>query len=219
VRRALLSVAIAVAGLASVTASGWAVQTAVLPPPKPAARVAADASTWFHAYRLVVDVFHFDHRRFQGACVRGWFLRRDGAKARGSLLSLRDGPILRISGRRRVSVVHARGATRYPPWLLAADAGCTLPLARVLAAAAQSGGHLTTERGYAANRPAVALELERGKKERMTLFVSPRTDRPLVSFIDFDRRQITARLYLQRVTSALLARFRLLHEVEGKRRP
>jgi hypothetical protein len=59
----------------------------------------------------------------------------------------------------------------------------------------------------------------RGKKERMTLFVSPRTDRPLVSFIDFDRRQITARLYLQRVTSALLARFRLLHEVEGKRRP
>jgi hypothetical protein len=86
-------------------------------------------------------------------------------------------------------------------------------LARTLAAAAQSSLHLTTERAYAANRPAVALELQRGREMRLTLFVSPRTDRPLVAFVDLDTRKITARIYLQRVTRAVLRRFRLLHRI------
>src|SRR5262249_56901862 len=70
VRRALLSVAVGLAGAACVTASGWALPAAALPPPTPAARVAAEASAWFHDYRLVVDVFHFHHRRMTGACLR-----------------------------------------------------------------------------------------------------------------------------------------------------
>lgn len=194
-------------------ASAWALQAAALPPPNPAARIAADASAWFHEYRLAVDVFHFDNRRVKGACVRGWIKRRNGGKVRASLLSFDAGPILRLSGKRHVSVVAARRRRRFPPGLLAADAGCSRMLARTLATAAQSGGHLTTERSYAANRPAVALELQRGREERLTLYVSPRTDRPLVAFVDLDRRQITARIYLQRATRRMLARFRLFRDV------
>jgi hypothetical protein len=213
VRRALVSVAVAFAGAAGVIASGWALQAAALPPPKPAARIAADASAWFHEYRLAVDVFHFDHRRVEGACVRGWIKRRNGRKVRASLLSFDAGPILRLSGKRHVSVVAARRRRRFPPGLLAADAGCSRMLARTLGAAAQNGGHLTTERSYAANRPAVALELQRAREERLTLYVSPRTDRPLVAFVDLDRRKITARIYLQRATRRMLARFEILHDV------
>ena len=212
-RRGLLSVSIALAGAAGVAAAGWALQAAALPPPKPAARVSADASTWLHEYRLAVDVFHFEHRRFKGACVRGWFAGPKGEQVRGSLISLENGPILRVSGRQHVSIVAPRRLSRFPPGLLAADAGCTGLLARALGAAAQGGGRLSTERSYAANRSAVALKLERGREERLTLYVSPRTDRPLVSFVDLDGRKITARVYLQPVTRRVLERFGLLHEI------
>jgi hypothetical protein len=208
-----VSVAVAFAGAAGVIASGWALQAAALPPPRPAARIAADASAWFHEYGLTVDVFHFDHRRVKGACVRDSIKSRNGREIQASLLSFAAGPILRLSGKRRVSVVAARRLRRFPPGLLAADAGCSGELARTLATAAQSGGHLTTERSYAANRPAVALELQRGREERLTLYVSPRTDRPLVAFVDLDRRTITARIYLQRGTRRVLARYGLLRDL------
>ena len=198
-------------------ASGWTLQAAALPSPKPAAQVAAAASTWFHEYRLAVDVFHFHHRRIRGACVSSWTGRRDEGKVRASLLSFGSGPILSVSGKRRVSVVKARGRHGFPPGLLAADAGCTRMLSRVLTAAAQNGGHITTERSYAANRPGVALELQPNRRERLTIFVSPRTDRPLVAFVDLDRRAITARIYLQRAKRGALAHFRLLHGIRPQR--
>ena len=97
-RRALLSVVVALAGAAGVTASGWALEATALPPPKPAAFVAADASVWLLEHRLAIDVFHFEHRRFKGACLRGWFRARNGTKTQASLLSFRAGPILRLSG-------------------------------------------------------------------------------------------------------------------------
>lgn len=212
-RRALLSVAVAFAGAAGVTAFGWALQATALPSPKPAGFVAADASVWLLEHRLAVDVFHFEHRRFKGACVRGWFRRRNGTKTHASVLSFSAGPTLRLTGERRVSVIAARGHRRFPPAHLAADAGCTRMLGRALATAAQSGNHLTTERSYAANRPAVALEVQRGREERLTVYVSPRTERPLVVFVDLDGRKITARIYLQRVTRRVLEPFRLLHEI------
>ena len=212
-RRALLSVAVAFAGAAGVAASGWALQAAALPPPKPAAQIAADASVWFHEYRLAVDVFHFHHRRVEGACVRGWQQRRNGSKMRASLLSFEEGPTLRVSGR-HVSVLETRRRRLFPPGLLAADAGCSRMLARALAAVAQGSGRLTMERSYAANRPAIALELQRNRETRMTLFVSPRTDRPLVAFVDLEGQKITARIYLQRVRRGVLAEFRLLHRLK-----
>jgi hypothetical protein len=212
VRRALLSVAIGLAGATGVAASGWAIQAVALPPPRPAARVAADASFWFHEYRLVVDVFHFEHRRTKGACVRTWFTGRNERKVRSSLLSLGAGRILRVLPKRPISVVTAHRG-RFPPGRLAADAGCSRMLARTLAAAAQSNAHLTTERSYAANRPAIALELQQGRTERLTLYVSPRTDRPLVAFVDRNGHEITARIYLVRARPQVLARFELLHAV------
>ena len=199
-----MSVAIAFAGVVGVIASGWALQAGALPPPKPAARIAADASVWFHEHRLAVDVFHFDHRRVVGACVRGWLPRTKGGQVRASLLSFTGGRILQISGRRHVAVVVARSRLRLPPGLLAAEAGCSRMLERTLAGAAQNAVHITTERAYAANRPAVAIELRRGREERVTLFVSPKTEQPLVAFVDLDGRRITARIYLQRVTRAVL---------------
>ena len=198
-------------------ASSWALQAGALPPPTPAARLAADASEWFQGYRLAVDVFHFDHRRVKGACVRGW-LRQNGRKVRASLLSFKAGPILRISGKRHVTVVAMRRRRRFPPGLLAADAGCSSMLARALATAVHSAVHLTAERAYAANRPAIALEIQRGWEGRLTLFVSARTHRPLVAFVDLDARKITARISLQRVARGVLARFRLLHRVKPEPR-
>jgi hypothetical protein len=130
-----------------------------------------------------------------------------------STLSFGAGLILRLSGKRHVSVVTGRRGKPFPPGLLAADAGCSRLLANALAAAAQGGGHLTTERTYAANRPAVALKLQHGREGRLTLYVSPRTDQPLVAFVSLDRQKITARIYLQRATRRALARFKLFHDV------
>lgn len=197
--------------------SAWALQAAALPPPRPAARVAADASVWLHEYRLAIDVFHFRHRRIKGACLSTWLRRPDEMRVRSSLLSFGSGPTLRVSGRRHVSVEARRGRGPFPSGLLAADAGCSRILSEALTAAAQNGGHLTTERSYAANRPTIALELQRSRKERLTVFVSPRTDRPLVAFVHLDRRNITARIYLQPATRRALALFGLLHEIEAKR--
>jgi hypothetical protein len=209
VRRALVSVAVALTAAAGVTASGWALQTTALPPPKPAARIAADASAWFHGHRLVVDVFHVDHRRLKGACLRGWFPRRHKPKAPGSLLSLISGRTVRVAAHRNIWLAATHRGGRSPGRILAL-VGCSGELAQVLAAAAQSGGELTTERSYAANQPAIALELERAREERLTLYVSPRSYQPLVAFVDVDGEHATARLYLARAAPRLLLRFHLL---------
>jgi hypothetical protein len=203
VRRALLSVAVALAGAAGVTVSGWALQAAALPPPVPADRVAADASVWLHEYRLVVDVFHVDHRRMKGACLRGWFPFPNRSIRRASRLSLKSGPVPHLSRLTRDSL---------------ALGGCSGKLLSFIAIAAQSGDRLTTERSYAAGRPAIALELDRGREERLTLYVSPRTYKPLVAFVALDGEEATARLYLHRITPHLLRRFRLPHEANPRPR-
>lgn len=96
------------------------------------------------------------------------------------------------------------------PGRILALVGCSGEIAPILAAAAQSGGgHLTTERSYAANRPAIALELSGNKSAHFTLYVSPGTYRPLVAFIDAHGRKATARLYLAPAEPRLLMRFHL----------
>ena len=91
-------------------------------------------------------------------------------------------------------------------------------LARTLAAAAQGTARLTMERAFAANRPAIELEVQLSREKRLAVFVSPRTERPLVAFFDLDGRTIAARIYLQRVSRELLARFRLLHRIKPEPR-
>lgn len=215
-RRAILSVSIAVLATAGVAASGWALQAAALPPPKPAALIAADASEWLHDYRFAVDVFHFDHRRMKGACLRGWFRASHGPKVRESLLSLRSGTMLRASPRGRVAVAKGR-AEKHLPGRLAVAAGCTGKLEGALVAAAQGGAHLTARRAYAANRPAVALEWSRGRDKHETIYVSPRTARPLVAILELGGDNATARLFLTRARPDRLKRFHLPVPRPGRR--
>jgi hypothetical protein len=217
VLRTLLSIAVALAGAAVVTAAGWGLQAAALPAPKPAARIAADASAWFHEHRLAVDVFHLDHRRFKGACLRGWFPAGHGPTDRASLLSLGSGPLLHVAAGRRIWHAAGRRDGHRPPRILAL-VGCSGELAPVLAAAAQTGHHLTAERSYAANQPAIALEIERARNERLTLYVSPRTYQPLVAFVHVHGLKATARLFLASVTPELLRRFHLPAAASGRRR-
>jgi hypothetical protein len=207
-RRALLSVAVAVVGAAGVTAGGWALQAAALPAPTPAATVAADASAWLHEHRFVVDVFHRHHRRIEGACLRGWFPGQGGPIARASLLAVGSEPTLRIPVRRHVRLTLG-GRGQGPSNRILAFVGCSGELLQVFGGAAQSGGRLSTERSYAAGQPAIALELERGEEGRFTLYVSPRTYRPLVAFVDLEGDAATARLYLGRATPRLLRRYHL----------
>jgi hypothetical protein len=218
VRRTLTSAAVALAGAAAVTAGGWTLQAAALPPPAHADRVAADASAWLHDYRLVVDVFHVDHRRLTGACLRGWFSSPDGTKTRMSLLSVGSGTIFRLPEGRRVST--RTGAPGHPaPVGLMALAGCSAKLSSALAAAAQYDRDLRVERSYAANRPTLALKLERRHDERLTLYVSPKTYLPIVAIVQRDGHTATARLYLNRITPHLLSRFRFPAERGRKPRP
>ena len=217
-RRTLISVTVGLVGAAGVTVSGWAVQAAALPPPTSAARVAADASAWFHEYRLVVDVFHVDHHRTSGACLRGWFGHANGHTVRGSLLSLERGPILRTASRRRVVVVSGRPDRSLPAGLAVAT-GCSRALAGALATAAQSGAHLSVSRAYAANRPAIALKVAPTREKRLTLYVEPGTDRPLVAIVAIDGHEAKARLYLSRVKRHVLVHFHLLGEADRRPRP
>jgi hypothetical protein len=214
VHRALLSVAVALAGAAGVGASGWALQAAALPPPKPAARVAVDAITWLHEHRLVVDVFHSDGRRMEGACLRGWFPAANGVKGPASLLAVGSEATLRVSTKQRVALLEGRPSL---PDRILALVGCSGMLGPVFGRAAQNGGRLTTERSYAANEPAIALRLERAEA-RLTIYVSPRTFRPLVAFADVEGRAATARLYLSRATPRRLRRFHL-PEAHSRKRP
>lgn len=216
-RRTLTSAAVALAGAAAVTAGGWALQAAALPPPAHADRVAADASAWLHDYRLVVDTFHVDHRRLTGACLRGWFPSPEGAKTRMSLLSVGPGKIFRLPGGRRVST-QAGELVRSAPVGLMALAGCSAKLSAVLAAAAQYDRDLRVERSYAANRPTLALKLDRRRDERLTLYVSPKTYLPIVAIVERDGHTATARLYLNRITPRLLSRFRFPPENGRKAR-
>jgi hypothetical protein len=216
VRRTLLSVVIGLAGAAGVTATGWALQAAALPPPTPAARMAADASVWFHEHRLVIDVFHVGRRRQSAACLRGWFAAAHGGVVRGSLLGMEGGPVLRIAAdSRRVSVVRGRLRRRLPA-RLAVTAGCSGELAPLLARAAQSGGHLRAVPDFAAGRATVALELMPSEGERLTLDVSPRTFQPLVATIVRGDRTLTARLYLAHAQRGVLQRFGLLRLAEAR---
>lgn len=210
--RAWLSVVVAFASAGVLLAGAWALQTAGLPAPTGARWVAADASRWLHDYLYSVDIFHSSDRRLRGACLRGWYPRRLGGRtvARGSLLIVRGRVgLLQVGGRQHVRLIRGQRRPDLPTSLLVA-AGCTSSLGDALYAAEQGNAHLSVERAYAANQPALALEVGRVRDERLTLFVSPRQFRPLVAIVAKDGRVVTARIYLTRATAHLRSRFRQL---------
>jgi hypothetical protein len=76
---------------------------------------------------------------------------------------------------------------------------------------------MSVSRAYAANQPAIALKVSRGPDKRLTLYLSPRTDRPLVAIVAVADQEVTARLYLSRVKRPVLAHFHLLRYAEPRR--
>lgn len=191
-----------------VAGTAWSIETVGLPPPARADRVAADIARWLHSYRLAVDVFHIEGRRTTGECFRSRFRFPHGSPGTASVVSFTPGPVALVSEHHHAEILSGR---REPglPMRLAARAGCTYELLIQLANVAQAGLHVRVERAFAAGQPALALRLPRLREERLTLFVTPRTYRPLVAFVAVKRREVSARLFLTRVTPGLLARFRL----------
>lgn len=202
-----MSVAIGVLGAVGFAVSGWALQAAALPAPRSADRVLADASAWFHEYRFAVDLVHASDRRLGAACLRGT-VRLHRRRRPGAILSLRGHGVALVSARGRV-IVLSGSQPRSVPFRLAADAACTGALELELVRAAQTGDRISVERAYAAHQPAVALEIQRGGRGSLTLYVSPRTYRPLVALVHARRLTVKARLYLQPIAGSTLRRFQL----------
>jgi hypothetical protein len=210
VRGALLSVVVCLAGAGAVAAAGWSLQRVVLPAPAQADRIAVSVSTWLRDYRYSIDIFHARGHRLRGACLHGWYPRSHRAHlVRGSVLVLDRGPIVLDTGAKHLRFVAGR-PQRNLPARLAVSVGCTASLGNALYAAAQGGGHLSVERAYAANQPALALRVPQVHHERLTLYVSPLQYRPLVAIAEFEGRVATARLYLAHAPLRLRWRYRRL---------
>jgi hypothetical protein len=214
-RRTLVSVVVGLPGVAALIAGAWAFQTLALPPPTRADRAAADAEAWFHFHRLSIDVFNASDRRFSGECLRGWHVRSHSRL--GSVLVMSGGPVALVSGKGRIRFASGHRRTALPAFLAAAI-GCTGSLASALTTAVRSSQRLTIERAYAANQPALALEVHLDD-ERLTIYLSPRSFQPLVALGAVGGRIATARLYLPRVTPAHIATFRRLAQRNGRPLP
>lgn len=204
-RRALVSVVVALAGAGVIAATAWSVQTVGLPPPSRTGRVAADASKWLSEHRAIVDVFHVDRQRLIGICVDGWFPTGHGTLARGSLLALESGAQYLVAGHEVVSELEFRRRAALPH--LAATVGCGRNIEEALLPGEQADFRLRSERAYAAGRPAIALRLHWGIHGHFTLFVDAGTYEPLVAILHTRRETVTGRLYLARLTPSLLDRF------------
>jgi hypothetical protein len=218
VRRTLLSVVVGLAGAGAVASAAWSLQTVALPPPARADRVVADVAQWLDRYRLAVDIFHLDGRRATGLCLRGSFRLGDIRVGHASVLDFTRGPVVLVYRRHGSDVISGRNEQRLPV-KLAAKVGCSYELLVQLGTVAQASHRVRAEHAYAAGQAAIALHLPSLRDERLTLYVSPTTYRPLVAIARVDGREATARLFLTRVTRGLLARFRFGPDGKPEQRP
>jgi hypothetical protein len=214
VRGLLVSVAVALTMCGAALGAGWGVQTAVLPRAAHGSRVAADAAAWLLRYRLVESSLVTGGRRESSLCLRGWFPRRDGKLARGALLVVDGLRIADNGGGARLDGTQERVRPHVPEFLLEA-AGCPGVIGARAAAAAVAGGIRVT-RAFAGGEAALALHLpsklhrlgrHRFLRDRLTLYVSPRTYRPVAVAASLGRLEGVARIRLVKATPALLARF------------
>jgi len=197
------------AGATAVAGAGWALEAAALPPPEHADQVAAAAIGWLAEHPFAVDVFHAGHHRLHGACTQGSFRAGHGrGVVHGTLISLRPGPVVVFARHHQVVRIHG-APLRFLPPSLAAAVGCPRRLASTLDRATHFGDSLRVERSYAANQPALKLELRRVHDERLTLYVSPQRARPLVAILARDGKVATARIYLGNTTPQALRHFHI----------
>ena len=216
-RRVLLSVAVGLAGATAVAGAGWTLEAAALPQPAHADEVTAKAIGWLAAHPSAVDVFHAGHHRLHGSCSAGVF-RKDHTKRafHGMLLSLRPGPVV-LFGQYKSFLIHG-APLPFLPRSLAAAVGCPGRIASTLDRAMQLGAPVTAERSYAANQPAVKIEIRRADDERLTLYVSPDGDRPLVAIVARDGKVAAARIYLRRATRRRIRRVHIPHRPARRRK-
>jgi hypothetical protein len=214
VRGLLVSVTVALAMCGAALGAGWGVQTAVLPRAAHGSRVAADAAAWLLRYRLVESSLVTGGRRESGFCLRGWFPRPDGRLARGGLLVVDGLRVADNGGGARLEGTQAKVRAHVPEFLLEA-AGCPGVVGAQAAAAAVDGGIQVT-RAFAGGEAALALHLpsklhrlgrRRFLRDRLTLYVNPRTYRPVAVAASLGQLHGVARIRLVRATPALLARF------------
>jgi len=179
----------------------WTVELIGLPPPVHGELVAARAAGWLNHYGMALDVFHTGNRRIEGLCLHG-------ARESSSLV-LTPGLTFHITQTRTRERIVGRAGRPNRQGLLAANVGCTFELLAEIGAATRRNAAIEATPAFVARQPALALQLSTIRRERLTLYVTPSTYRPLFASVLVGGRQITARLYLMHLDQGLLARFGL----------
>jgi hypothetical protein len=164
------TVAVAALVAAAVVAGGWTLQALGLPPAARGDVAASSAARWLSRYRLASSSLRLDGRTVRGQCFHGWFDGRGGHDERGTLLVLGDGAAVRDVPRRPLDSIRLGELSALNALELA---GCTDVLGPRLASYAVANT-IRLRSVHFDGRPALALRLR-----RLTLFISPRTDKPL----------------------------------------
>ena len=155
----------------AVGAIGFTLQAAGLRRTPPANVAASHAATWLLRHRFTTSILHLDGRTIHGRCFHGWFEGRRDHPARGTILVLDNGASVRAID---PNALLSQGPRTLPPMAALELAGCTQVLGPRLAALAQFDDHVRLRRMSLFGRRVFALGFD-----RLTLLVSPKTDRPL----------------------------------------
>lgn len=184
VRTAAVAALIAVAA----GATGFTLQAAGLRRTPQANVAAAHAATWLLGHRFTTSTLRLEGRTIHGRCLHGWFEGRHDHPARGTILVLDNGASVRSID---PSALLSQGPRTLPPDAALELAGCTQVLGPRVAALAQFDDHVRLRRMSFFGLRVFALGFD-----RLTLLVSPTTDRPLgVTLGD-----VTSRIHLVQVT-------------------
>jgi hypothetical protein len=163
----------AVAALIAVAvgATGFTLQAAGLRRTPQVNLAAAHAATWLLRHRFATSTLHLNGRTIHGRCFHGWFEGRRDHPARGTILVFDNGASVRAID---PSALLSEGPRLLPPSAALELAGCTQVLGPRVAALAQFDDHVRLRRMSRFGRRVFALGFD-----RLTLLVSPKTDRPL----------------------------------------
>ena len=163
--------AVAALTVAAVGVTGFSLQAAGLRSAPAANSAAARAATWMLRYRLAASTFQVGSRTVHGLCFHGWFEGLHERPAHGTILVLDNGASIRLIEQKTLL---AQGRYGLLPRAALSLAGCTRVLGDEIAGLAEFGSGLRLQTTLLHGQRALAIRFK-----RMTLLVSPKTDRPL----------------------------------------
>lgn len=167
--------AVAALTVAAVGATCFSLQAAGLRHAPTANSAAARAATWMLRYRLATSTFQVGRRTVHGLCFHGWIEGLHERLVRGTILTLDNGASIRLI---KEKMLLAQGRYGLLPRAELDLAGCTRVLGDQVAGLAEFDSNLRLQKTLLHGQRALAIRFQ-----RMTLIVSPKTDRPLgVSF-------------------------------------